>query len=130
MATVTIPAGVSVSAGQAVTVLSDGLGYPASAAALSTAKVAGVATNNASVGNPVLLETDGYFTNYPTALTPGDLLFISTTSGTISNYISFLSASTAYPSSTVYLSRVGRAVTSSGISIEIENPVLLNNPIS
>lgn len=129
MATVTIPAGVAVTAGQAIVVLSDGLAYPASAAHLSTAKVAGVANTGASAGGPVLIETDGYFSNYPSSLTPGDLLFLSTTSGTISNYIDFLTAASSYSSTSVCLTRIGRAVTTSGISVEIENPCVLNNPI-
>lgn len=127
---ITVPAGESISLGQAVTVLSNGLSYPASAASYETSKVAGIAKNTCSPGDPVFIDTDGYFSNYPVALTPGDILFLDVTSGTVSNYINFLINSTAYPSSTVYLARLGQAVTSSGLSIEIEDPVLLNNPIS
>lgn len=129
MATVTIPAGEAISIGQAVAVLSDGLAYPASAASLATSKVVGVASTANSAGFPVQIETDGVFPNYPTSLTPGDLLFLSVTSGTISNYIDFYTSASSYPASGVYLVHLGRAVSSSDMSIEIENPTLINNPI-
>lgn len=130
MATVTIPAGEAISVGQAVSVLSDGFAYPASAASLATSKVVGVASTANSAGFPVQIETDGTFNNFSSTLTPGDFLFLSVTSGTISNYIDFYTSASSYPSSGVYLVHLGRAISSSGISIEIENPTLVNNPIT
>lgn len=130
MATVTVPAGEAVSVGQAVSVLSDGRAYPASAASLATSKVVGVASTANSAGFPVQIETDGTFSNYPATLTPGDSLFLSVTSGTISNYTDFYTSAASYSSSGIYLVHLGRAVSSSGISIEIENPTFVNNPIT
>lgn len=130
MAIVTIPAGEAISTGNAVSVLPNGLAYPASAAALATAKVVGLALTSCDAGFSVQLETDSLFNSYPLTLTPGDTLFLSVTSGSVVNYSDFYTTASSYPSSGVYLVQIGRALSPSGISIEIENPKLINNPIT
>lgn len=130
MAIVTIPAGEDISVGDAVSVLPNGLAYPASAATLATAKVVGIALTSCDAGFSVQLETDSLFNSYPSTLTPGDTLFLSVTSGSVANYSDFYTAASSYPSSSVYLVQIGRAISPSGVSIEIENPKLINNPIT
>lgn len=130
MAIVTIPAGEAISAGEAVSVLPNGLAYPASAAAIATARVVGLALTSCDAGFSVRLETDSLFNNYPLALIPGETLFLSVTSGSVVNYTDFYASASTYSSSNIYLVQIGRAISPSGISIEIENPKLINNPIT
>jgi hypothetical protein len=127
MAIASFIAGEPISAGQAIYVSSAGLIYKASALTSDQASVAGIAIDAGAFGDLIRVNTDSLYTGY-SGLTPGELQYLSiTASGQLVNYTTW---ETQLSNSAIdaYLELVGRAVSTSGISVEISKPQYIVNP--
>ena len=83
---------------------------------LDQATVVGFADTAASTGDAVKCLVAGTL-DYPSAINPGDIHFLSTTAGAVTT--------TAPSGSGQYVTRVGEGATASELSIQIEPPILL-----
>ena len=130
MAIVSFRAGESISAGDAVFVSASGFVYKAIATSFENASVAGVAIDNGSSSSLIRVNADSLYESSSTFV-PGETQYLSLlTSGDYSTYAVLSSglALTSYPG--VYLSQVGKAVTTSKLEVETSVPVFLTNPTS
>jgi hypothetical protein len=129
MATTSFRAGESISAGQAVYVQASGLIYKANGTNATQASVAGVAIDNGALGSLIRVQSDAVYATY-SGLTPGEFRYLSIlTSGQLVSYSSWASElnSTALPGA--YLTNTGRCVSASGLSVEIQPPIFVTNPV-
>ena len=130
MAIVSFKAGESISAGDAVFVSASGFAYKAIATSFENAFVAGVAINGGSAGNLIRVNSDSVYDSSFTFV-PGVTQYLSfTTSGAYADYESISSSLglTSYPG--IYLSQVGKAVTTSKLEVETSVPIFLINTTS
>ena len=121
MAITSFRAGEAISAGQAVYVDANGLVFKASSITQSQASVVGIAVDSAESGSLIRVNNDAIYNGY-SGLTAGDLQYLSiTTSGQIVN-----SSGWQDEFDTVnidpYQELLGRAVSSSGLSVELGKP--------
>ena len=124
MAIASFRAGEALTAGVAVYVSSTGFIYRASALTTTQASVAGITMDSGASGDLVRVNPDSLYTSY-TGLTPGNYEYLSVaTSGAVVDYATWSSEFAAL-SGNAYLTQVGRAVTTSGILVEIETPNLI-----
>jgi hypothetical protein len=124
MAIASFRAGETISAGNAVYVGASGLLYKANATNTVQASVAGLALDGGTSSSLIRVDTDSVYTQ-ASGLTPGELRYLSiTTSGAVVNYATWATEFAARAAD-AYLVRVGRAVTTSGLAIEIDTPTLV-----
>jgi hypothetical protein len=129
MALVSFKALTSITAGQPVTVGSGGSIYPSSATTLTNAKCVGIALDSAGPSELVRVDKDRIQYIF-SGQTTGSIPFLSITSGVIKpTYVSLQTEVNASAYSSVYIVALGRAVSSSGINLEIEQPIFVNTPI-
>jgi hypothetical protein len=127
MALTSFKAGESISAGQAVYVASTGFVYKASSLTRDQASVIGIAIDSGAAGDLIRVNPDGVYSDY-SGLTPGELQYLSvTTSGQVVNYSTWVSelATVGYDP---YQETIGRAITSSGVEVELGRPLYTVNP--
>lgn len=123
---VSFRAGQAITAGDVVTISTSGLLYKASATSERTARVVGLAITAGEANDLVTVNKDSYFASL-SGLTPGSSVYLSITSGVLSpSYAAWISGVQTTSLSGVYVTNLGRAITSSGVSIEISRPVFLN----
>lgn len=128
MSFATFLAGETLSPGDPVALTSAGVVYKCCAVDPNTSTLVGVCLESGSVNGQVRVGLDNagsVFSN----LTIGDQYYVGLTSGTlISGYDNFLDVlgNTGYPSAS--LNYIGRAITTSRISIERSFPVTVVNP--
>ena len=123
---VSFRAGQAITAGDVVTVNASGLLYKASAVAESTARVVGLAINGGGVNELITVNKDSYFASL-SGLTPGSSAYLSLTSGVLSpSYADWINEVQSTAATSVYITNLGRSITSSGLSVEISKPVFLN----
>jgi len=130
MAIVSFRAGESISAGDAVFVSASGFAYKAIATSFENASVAGVAIDGGSSSSLIRVNADSLYESSSTFV-PGETQYLSLlTSGDYSTYAVLSSglALTSYDG--VYLSQVGKAVTTSKLEVETSVPVFITNPTS
>jgi hypothetical protein len=130
MAIVSFKAGESISAGDAVFVSASGFAYKAIATSFENASVAGVAIDGGSAGSLVRVNADSLYESSSTFV-PGETQYLSLlTSGDYSTYSVIYSglALTSYEG--VYLSTIGKAVTTSKLEVETSLPIFIQNPTS
>ena len=121
MAITSFRAGETISAGQAVYVASTGLIYKASSLTQDQASVVGVAIDSGVAGELLRVNSDAIYTQYA-SLTPGNLHYLSaTTSGEVVPYDVWASGYNLTVSGCC-LEVIGRAVSSSGLAIELGKP--------
>jgi hypothetical protein len=97
---------------------SDGaVGKARAAGSLDEAIVVGFADDAAALGATVKVLVAGLL-DYPSAVNPGDVHFLSTTAGEITT--------TAPSTAGQYVTRVGEGATTSEFSIQLEPPILLS----
>jgi hypothetical protein len=121
MAITSFRAGEAISAGQAIYVSSVGLIFKASSLTQDQASVAGIAIDSGVTGDLIRVNSDAIYNSY-SGLTPGNIRYLSaTTSGLLVSYTVWASGYNL-TSSGCYLEPVGRAITSSGLAIEIGKP--------
>ena len=129
MALVSFRALTSIIAGQPVTLTSGGAIYPSSAANLTNAKCVGIALDSAGATGLVRVDKDRIQYIF-TGQTTGNLAYLGLASGTIkSSYSALQTEVNASAYTSVYLVSLGRAVSTSGLNIEIKPPVLIGTPI-
>lgn len=117
-------AGEAITAGEAVYVSSTGFIYKASALNITQACVVGIAMDSGVSDDLIRVNPDSLYTSY-TGLTPGAYEYLSVaTSGAVVDYATWSSEFAAL-SGNAYLTQIGRAVTTSGVLVEIETPTLV-----
>jgi hypothetical protein len=127
MSRVTFIAGENINKGDAIAL---GSGYSIARKASATSSlynsVIGFATHGAAAGSAVLVNRDTIFTSL-SGLTPGQTSYVSYASGSVvSSYDGWYNSIPITSSGTVYLTSVGRNLSSSGISNQIEPAVAVN----
>lgn len=125
---VSFRAGQAIAAGDVVTINASGLLYKASALSPSTARVVGLAITAGDVNDLVTVSKNSYFAAV-SGLTPGSSVYLSITSGVLNpSFASWFTQVQAASLSGAYITNLGRAVTTSGLSIEISKPLFVNVP--
>ena len=123
---VSFRAGQAITAGDVVTINPSGVLYKASAVSERTARVVGFAITAGQANDLVLVNKDSYFPSL-SGLTPGSSVYLSVTSGAVnSSYTNWINEVQSTSLSGVYLTNLGRSITSSGVSVEISKPLFLN----
>lgn len=127
MAVTSFRAGEAISAGQAIYVSSAGLVFKASSVTQDQASVAGIAIDSGAAGDLIRVNSDAIYNSY-SGLTPGETQYLSvTTSGQVVNYTTW-ATQLATVGFNAYQEVIGRAVSSSGVAIEIGQPFYVVNP--
>lgn len=125
MATISLIAGGSIAAGDVVTLDSSGLAHKATALSVKQATAVGIALDTVSAGGLLRVNGDSVYP-YFSGLTPGEDLYVSTTSGQLVNYPAWISGVVAEGYGYGYLTRVGRVITTSGVEVELVPPVFVS----
>jgi len=129
MAIASFRAGEAIATGDAVYVGASGFLYKASGAGTTEASVVGLAVDNGTSGSLIRVNVDGVFEGL-SGLTPGESSYVSITSpGSIVDYSTWLSELSVI-NVDGYLTNIGRAVTSTKLSVEVSPPVYVVNPTS
>lgn len=127
MAVTSFRAGEAISAGQAVYVSSVGLAFKASSVTQDQASVAGIAIDSGVTGDLIRINSDAIYNSY-SGLTPGETQYLSvTTSGQVVNYATW-AAQSATVGFNPYQEVIGRAISSSGVAVELGRPLYVVNP--
>lgn len=129
MALVSFRAFTNINAGQLVTLGPSGTIFPSSAANLNNSKCVGVALDSGAATDLIRVDQDSiqYIFSGQTA---GNIPYLSITSGTIQpSYAAFQTEVNASALTSAYLVPLGRAISSSGINIEIGRPVFVSVPV-
>jgi hypothetical protein len=127
MAFAAFRAGEAISAGDAVYVNSSSLLFKGSGATLTEASIVGVAVDGGVTGQLIRVNLDSVYDGF-SGLTPGEYQYLSfTTPGAIVDYDTWVSGVTTV-SINPFLTRVGRAITTDAIEVEISRPVTFVNP--
>lgn len=126
MALLSFVAGGSIAANDVVYIESTGLIHKASATTSPQASAAGVALDSGAAGSLIRVNPDGIYGHF-SGLTPGEVQYISLTSGEISTYSSWVTslASSSLPGA--FLARVGTAASTSGLDVEFSRPVFVSS---
>lgn len=125
MAIVSFTAGGSITAGDVVTLDSSGLAHKATALTIDQATAVGVAIDSGITGNLIRVNADSVYAQF-SGLTPGEDQFVSVISGQIVNYPAWISGVVSGGYGYGYMTRIGRAVSTSGLDVEIERPVFVS----
>jgi hypothetical protein len=128
MSFATFLAGETLDPGTPVALTSDGIIYKCCAVDPNTSTFLGVCLESGTANNLVRVGVDNAGNLYNN-LTIGESYYVGIVSGTlVSGYVNFVTelASTAFPSAV--LNFVGRAITSTRISVETKSPLVINNP--
>ena len=127
MAIASFRAGEAIATGEAVYVTASGFIHKASSSNADQARVVGIALTNGALNDVVQVNTDGVYAS-ASGLTQNEYQFLSiTTSGALVNYTTW---ATDLESATtpIYLTNVGRATSSTTLSVEIEPPIYVLPP--
>jgi len=128
MAIAAFAAGELIETGDAVFVNNGGLAFKAAAKNQDSASTVGIAIDTGNAGTLIRVNVDALFSQYEN-LIPGERQFLSiATSGQIVAYSGWQQEFNVYADN-AYLQYVGRAVSNSGIEIELSPPVLINYPL-
>lgn len=126
MALVSFIASENINQGDVVTINPSGLLYKASATEERNARVVGIANNTGQANDLIFVTKDSYFAS-SSGLAPGSSVYLSVVSGSLNtSYTAWLDEVFSTTLTTAYLTNVGRAVTSSGVSVEVAKPVLID----
>lgn len=127
MAIAAFKAGAAVSVGDAVYVSSTSFLFKGSGATEAEASVIGVAEDSGTVGDLIRVNTDSIHMTL-SGLTTGEYLYLSfVTPGLLVDFATWQSDLGSIGVD-VYLTRVGRVLTSTSFEIEINKPILVLNP--
>ena len=127
MAIASFRAGEAIATGEAVYVTASGFIHKASSSNADQARVVGIALTNGALNDVVQVNTDGVYAS-ASGLTQNEYQFLSvTTSGVLVNYTTWATdlESVTTP---IYLTNVGRATSSTTLSVEIEPPIYVLPP--
>jgi len=127
MAFAAFRAGEAISAGDAVYVSSGSLLFKGDGATLTEASIVGVAVDGGVTGQLIRVNLDSVYDGF-SGLTPGEYQYLSfTTPGAIVDYDTWVSDVTTVGIDP-FLTRVGRALTSDALEVEVARPVTFTNP--
>ena len=127
MAFAAFQAGEAISAGNAVYVSSSSFIFKGEGTTLTKASIVGIAVDGGAAGQLIRVNLDSIQESL-SGLTPGEYQYLSvTTPGALVDYATWLSE-VATTSINPFLTRVGRALTTSAIEIEITKSIGFNNP--
>ena len=127
MAIASFRAGEAIATGEAVYVTASGFIHKASSSNADQARVVGIALTNGALNDVIQVNTDGVYAS-ASGLTQNEYQFLSvTTSGVLVNYTTW---ATDLESATtpIYLTNVGRATSSTTLSVEIQPPIYVLPP--
>jgi len=128
MAVAGFAAGQYIQTGQVCYVGSDGFLYLANGASSETASSVGIAIDTGHAGSLIRVNVDAISNDYSN-LTPGTPHYLSVaTSGLPVAYSGWLSEVNTLGDS-AYLQFIGRAVSSSGIEVELSPPLYVQYPL-
>jgi hypothetical protein len=120
-------AGETISTGDAVYVSSDSLIFKGDGATLTEASIVGVAIDPGVVGQLIRVNLDSIYDGF-SGLTPGEYQYLSfTTPGAVVDYDTWANDLTTV-NLNPFLTRVGRAITTDALEVEIARPVTFTNP--
>jgi|688.fasta_scaffold245432_2 hypothetical protein len=128
MAIASFLAGEAISAGDVVFISNSGQIYKSSSVYFTQAAVAGVALDSAIAGSQVRINCDHIYVGY-SGLVPGEFQYVDVlNSGRLATYSTWVNGllDTSLPQA--FLAKIGVSVSSSGLSIEREIPLLISNP--
>jgi hypothetical protein len=127
MANLTFTAGEPIYRGNVVAVSSgNGAVYKVSSSNFLCNSIVGFAAADASTGSLVQVNNDK-IVNTLSGLTPGSTAYVSYASGSVvSSYLGWFNSIPIDATGTLYLTTVGRSVSSSGVSNQIEPPAAVN----
>ena len=133
MAIVSLVAGETITAGQAVYINTSGLALRAAAdgADFQTAAVAGVAQDTVTEGQSFRCNVDSVSVIPSAAFTPGTALFLHPSNdGVLAEYAVFASGVENTAAGGLYLTRIGTALTADRVAVELKRPIFINNTTS
>jgi len=133
MAIVSLVAGETITAGQAVYINSSGLALKTQADGgdIQLAACAGVAQDTVLQGESFRCNVDSVATVSSAGFTPGTALFLHPFSdGAIAEYSVFASGVENIAGDGLYLTRVGTALTTDRLAVELKRPIFINNTTS
>ena len=117
----------SISTGDVVRVTSGGLLTKASAISPNSSVCAGIALNTGSVNDLILVNKDSLYYASSGTYVPGNRAYLSLISGQVyEGYNAFAVALAASTLSGAYLVDLGPFVSVSGLNLEINSPVFVN----
>lgn len=125
MAIVSLTAGGAIAAGDAVSLDAAGFAHKASVLSARQATVVGIALDSVSSGNLFRVNGDNIYP-YASGFTPGQDQYLGVASGSLVTYPVWISGVLAAGYGYGYLTRVGRAVTTSGIEVEVQPPIFIS----
>ena len=121
-------AGETIAAGDVVYVSSAGLLYKASALTLSQAAAVGISIDSGTAGSLLRVNEDSTYSGL-SGLVPGEYQYVSAlASGQVQNYTAFINDVSLTSLSTVFLSIVGRAISTTSVEVERAKPIAFYNP--
>ena len=133
MAIVSLVAGETITAGQAVYINTSGLALRAAAdgADFQSAAVAGVAEDTVTEGQSFRCNVDSVSVIPSAAFTPGTALFLHPSNdGELAEYAVFASGVENTAAGGLYLTRIGTALTADRVAVELKRPIFINNTTS
>lgn len=126
MATTCFKAGEAISIGDAVFLSTAGFIFKASSLVKTQASVIGLALDSGTFGDLIRVNTDSVYT-YASGLVPGEFRYLGLlASGTTTTYSTWFNDLSLTTYSGAYLTQIGRAVSTSGLSIELSKPTFIN----
>lgn len=130
MATTCFKAGEAVSTGDVIFLSSAGFLYKASSLTLLQASAVGIALDTGASGSLIRVNPDSLYTN-ASGLTPGETRYLAlSASGTTTTYSAWSDEFILTTYSGAYLTKLGTAVSTSGLSVEISKPLFVNNDVA
>ena len=133
MAIVSLVAGETITAGQAVYINSSGLALrtQADGGNIDLAACAGVAQDTVLEGQSFRCNVDSVATIPSATFTPGTALFLHPSNdGGLAEYDVFASGVENTAAGGLYLTRVGTALTTDRLAVELKRPIFINNTTS
>lgn len=126
MAITSFRAGEAISAGEAVYVSSAGLIFRASSFTQDQASVVGIAIDSGVANDLLRVNSDAIYNEY-SGLIPGELQYLSpATSGQVVDYATWVNQLSTV-SGNLYQGVIGRAISSSGVAVELGKPQYITN---
>ena len=120
-------AGEPIAAGDAVYISAGSFLFKGEGATLTEASIVGVAFEGGPTGQLIRVNLDSIYDGF-SGLTPGEYQYLSvTTPGALLDFNTWLS-DVSTVSINPFLTRVGRAITTDAIEVEIARPIAFNNP--
>ena len=120
-------AGEAISAGDAVYVSAGSFLFKGDGVTLTKAAIVGVAFEGGATGQLIRVNLDSVYNGF-SGLTPGEYQYLSvTTPGALVDFDTWLSGVNTV-NVNPFLTRVGRAITTDAIEVEIARPIAFINP--